>query len=131
MRHHPKLAAPRDPAARRGRQRGHEAALLDHRTHRRQVRHARDHATLEAATREQRVEVAGGLGLPAGVLAGHGPPGGPEVIVEMIDYLEGAQRIHDSELDEAAFRDALLGGWPDRRGTYIVEVMASVIYDRR
>jgi len=65
------------------------------------------------------------------VLAGHGPPGGPEVISEMIDYLEGARRIHEAELDEGAFRDGFLSGWPDRRGTYIVDLMVTVRYDGR
>lgn len=61
------------------------------------------------------------------VLAGHGPPGGPEVIPEMIEYLEGAQRIHESNLDADAFRGAFLEGWPDREGAYIVDVMVSIL----
>ena len=65
------------------------------------------------------------------VLAGHGPPGGPEVIPEMIGYLEGAARIHEADLEPEAFRDAFLSGWPDRRGTYVVEMMVTMLRSRR
>lgn len=65
------------------------------------------------------------------VLAGHGPPGGPEVIPEMIGYLEGAARIHEADLEPEAFRDAYLSGWPDRRGTYVVEMMVTILRSRR
>lgn len=64
------------------------------------------------------------------VLAGHGPPGGREVIPETIDYLQGAQRIHESELDPDAFRRAFLNGWPERRGEYIVDIMVRVLESR-
>ena len=60
------------------------------------------------------------------VLSGHGPPAGPEVIGEMIAYLEGAQQIHDADLDAAAFREAFRARWPDRRGTYLVDLMATI-----
>lgn len=65
------------------------------------------------------------------VLAGHGPPGGPEVIPEMIGYLEGAARIHEADLEPDAFRDAFLSGWPDRRGTYVVEMMVTMLRSGR
>lgn len=65
------------------------------------------------------------------VLAGHGAPGGREVISEMLEYLDGAQRIHEAELEPQAFRDAFLSGWPQRRGAYIVDVMVTILQSRR
>lgn len=60
------------------------------------------------------------------VLAGHGPPGGPEVVSEMIAYLEGAQPIHEAELSAEEFSAAFAERWPERRGMYLVDLMASI-----
>ncbi|MFK7991603.1 MAG: MBL fold metallo-hydrolase [Sandaracinaceae bacterium] len=60
------------------------------------------------------------------VLAGHGAPGGPEVIREMIGYLERAQPIHEAELQPDAFRQAFQTEWPSY-DMYIINLMAATL----
>ncbi len=58
------------------------------------------------------------------VLAGHGSPTDLAGIGTMIDYLEQSQHILDTAQTSREFIEAMQSTFPDRPGTYIVELMA-------
>ncbi len=55
------------------------------------------------------------------VIPGHGPPGGPEIIDEGIDYLTTARTAFADSADVESFNAAMIDAYPDHLGANLLE----------
>jgi glyoxylase-like metal-dependent hydrolase (beta-lactamase superfamily II) len=91
------------------------------------------HAFIGTGPVEPWVQTLRGLAArePAVVLAGHGVPGGVELFEDTAQYLEGASRLADEATSRQGLIDAVLAAYPERKGPFLVEISAQIIFRDR
>jgi glyoxylase-like metal-dependent hydrolase (beta-lactamase superfamily II) len=68
---------------------------------------------------------------PEVVFAGHGPPGGAELLPSTADYLRKASELADAATTREGMIKSVLEAFPERKGPFLVEVGALIIFRDR
>ena len=68
---------------------------------------------------------------PEVVLAGHGAPGGGELFEDTAQYLEGVSRLAAEATTRKELIDAVFSAYPERKGPFLVEISAQIIFRDR
>jgi len=68
---------------------------------------------------------------PQVVFAGHGPPGGKDVLSSTGDYLKSAFAMAQSATSKTELITAVMDAYPERKGRFLVEVSALIVFRDR